>query len=152
MTKHNSNYAARSVKTEQPLNQHVPLKNGTQDLHLTQFSMNDLEAVGLLKIDFLGLRNLTLIERIVKSIRYTENKQFDLTTIPENDPQTFRLLKDGKTNGVFQLESSGMKSVLKRLRPSEFEDIVAVNALYRPGPMDFIPIYIKRKHKEQDVL
>lgn len=152
LPRHISTHAAGVVISEQPLVNHVPLISGTQDLHLTQFSMNDLEAVGLLKIDFLGLRNLTLIERIVKSIRYTENKQFDLTKIPENDPQTFRLLKDGKTNGVFQLESAGMKSVLKRLRPSEFEDIVAVNALYRPGPMDFIPIYIKRKHSEQDVL
>src|SRR5699024_12767249 len=88
LPRHISTHAAGGVISEQPLVNHVPLISGTQNLHLTQFSINDLAAVGLLKIDFLGLRNLTLIERIVKSIRYTENKQFDLKKIHENDLQT----------------------------------------------------------------
>jgi len=151
LPRHISTHAAGVVISDQPLVKHVPLVSGTHNLYLTQFTMNDLEAVGLLKIDFLGLKNLTLIERILQSICYTENKNIDMTAIPENDSFTFQLLQKGRTNGVFQLESKGMKSVLKRLKPSEIEDIVAVNALYRPGPMDFIPTYIKRKHNQEKV-
>jgi DNA polymerase III subunit alpha len=144
--RHTSTHAAGVVISETPLVEHVPLTVGATDTALTQFSMTDLESLGLLKMDFLGLRNLTLLERIVDSIRYKEKKDFVLEQIPEEDPITFNLLKKGRTNGVFQLESDGMKQVLKQLVPNTFDDIVAVNALYRPGPMDFIPTYIDRKH------
>ncbi|MEN2765577.1 DNA polymerase III subunit alpha [Ornithinibacillus xuwenensis] len=149
--RHASTHAAGVVISERPLMEHVPLTKGAANTPLTQFTMTDLESIGLLKIDFLGLRNLTLIERVLQSIQYKEGKELLLSQIPENDPKTFDLLKKGKTNGVFQLESDGMKQVLERLRPSVFDDIVAVNALYRPGPMDFIPTYIERKHGRQNV-
>ncbi|WP_026906444.1 DNA polymerase III subunit alpha [Paucisalibacillus globulus] len=149
--RHVSTHAAGVVISEKPLVEHVPLTIGATSTALTQYPMNDLESLGLLKMDFLGLRNLTLIERIVDSIRYKEMKDFQLDEIPEHDDLTFDLLKKGKTNGVFQLESDGMKQVLEQLQPSSFDDIVAVNALYRPGPMDFIPTYIERKHGRKKV-
>lgn len=146
LPRHTSTHAAGVVISEERLIEHVPLTIGTSETALTQYPMSDLESLGLLKIDFLGLRNLTLIEKIVQSVRYNEQKDFELSQIPEQDIETFNLLKQGKTNGVFQLESDGMKKVLARLMPTRFEDIVAVNALYRPGPMDFIPTFIDRKH------
>ncbi|HEX6594622.1 MAG TPA: DNA polymerase III subunit alpha [Bacillota bacterium] len=151
LPRHISTHAAGVIISEQPLIQHVPLTIGANGMRLTQYSMDELEALGLLKIDFLGLRNLTLLERIVHSIRLGENKQITLKKIPHHDDQTFQLLQRGKTNGIFQLESNGMKRVLARLKPTAFEDIVAVNALYRPGPMEFIQVYIDRKHKRQRV-
>ncbi|PAV30392.1 DNA polymerase III subunit alpha [Virgibacillus profundi] len=149
--RHISTHAAGIVISENPLIEHVPLTRGANDTSLTQFTMNDLEAIGLLKVDLLGLRNLTLLERIIQSIKFSGDRNMTLHTIPENDSQTFELLKKGQTNGVFQLESRGMKQVLTRLKPSTFEDIVAVNALYRPGPMDFIQTYIDRKYKREKV-
>src|SRR5699024_7176063 len=136
---------------EKPLTDYVPLTAGQGDTPLTQYAMNELEAIGLLKMDFLGLRNLTLIEKVLQSVYYTTKQKLNLDEIPADDANTFRLLREGRTNGVFQLESQGMKKVLKQLQPTEFEDIVAVNALFRPGPMDFIPVYIARKHGKQEV-
>ena len=101
--------------------------------------MNDLESLGLLKMDFLGLRNLTLLENILKSIERTTKKKLRLSDIPVYDKETFAYLQKGQTNGVFQLESQGMKQVLPQLTPTSFEGIVAVNALFRTGPLDFIP-------------
>ncbi|RLL47878.1 DNA polymerase III subunit alpha [Oceanobacillus piezotolerans] len=149
--RHTSTHAAGVVISEQPLVEHVPLSLGANDTLLTQFTMNDLESLGLLKMDFLGLRNLSMIEKIIQSIQYSHHKQIDLDKIPEVDKNAFELLRTGKTNGVFQLESQGMKNVLTQLKPTSFEDIVAVNALFRPGPMDFIPRYIARKHKKEEV-
>ncbi|MFD1851912.1 DNA polymerase III subunit alpha [Oceanobacillus bengalensis] len=149
--RHISTHAAGVVISEKPLIEHVPLTRGVNDTHLTQFTMNDLESLGLLKMDFLGLRNLSLLEKIIRSINYTTKKQVSLDTIPEEDEKTYDMLRNGLTNGVFQLESQGMKNVLTQLKPTAFEDIVAVNALYRPGPMDFIPTYIARKHKQEKV-
>lgn len=97
-------------------------------------------------MDFLGLRNLTLIESITSMIEKEENIKIDLSSISYSDDKTFSLLSKGDTTGIFQLESAGMRSVLKRLKPSGLEDIVAVNALYRPGPMENIPLFIDRKH------
>lgn len=151
LPRHISTHAAGVVISEKPLIEHVPLTIGANDTHLTQFPMNDLEAIGLLKMDFLGLRNLTLIEKVIQSVSYTGERAIALDAIPENDPSTYALLRKGQTNGVFQLESQGMKQVLTELIPSNFEDIVAVNALYRPGPMDFIPVYIARKHGKEEV-
>jgi len=152
LPRHVSTHAAGVVITERPLMEHVPLTSGQGDIHLTQYAMNDLEAIGLLKMDFLGLRNLTLIERVIHSIYYTTRKKIEIEKIPADDERTYQLLRAGKTNGVFQLESAGMKKVLRQLLPTDFEDVVAVNALYRPGPMDFIPVYIARKHDQEKVI
>ncbi|MGM8213583.1 DNA polymerase III subunit alpha [Virgibacillus sp. W0430] len=149
--RHISTHAAGIVITEKPLIHHVPLLKGANETYVTQFAMNDLEAIGLLKIDLLGLKNLTLLEQIIRSIQRLENRQVDLAAIPLEDEKTFHLLQLGRTNGVFQFESQGMKQVLQRLKPDGFEDLVAVNALYRPGPMDFITTYINRKHKKETV-
>lgn len=149
--RHISTHAAGVVISDEPLLNHVPLTTGTNETRLTQFSMNDLEALGLLKMDFLGLRNLSLLEKIVKSIYFTSKQSLSMENFPEHDEKTFALLRSGKTNGVFQLESQGMKNVLTQLKPDSFEDIVAVNALFRPGPMDFIPVYIARKDKREQV-
>lgn len=151
LPRHISTHAAGVVITERPLTDHVPLTAGQGDVYLTQYAMNDLEAIGLLKMDFLGLRNLTLIERVIQSIYYTTREKLEIEKIPAGDEQTYQLLREGRTNGVFQLESAGMKKVLRELQPTNFEDIVAVNALFRPGPMDFIPVYIARKHHKQEV-
>lgn len=149
LPKHISTHAAGVVISDEPLIEHVPLTVGANDVRLTQYSMDELEAIGLLKIDFLGLRNLTLLERIVASLHKTGHKKISLKQIPTDDVKTFQLLQRGKTNGIFQLESTGMKRVLARLQPTAFEDIVAVNALYRPGPMEFIQVYIDRKHQRE---
>jgi DNA polymerase-3 subunit alpha len=108
--------------------------------------MDWIERIGLLKMDFLGLRNLTVMENAVREIRRTVDESFDLAEIPIDDPKTFEMLARGETMGVFQLESEGMKRVCGDLQPSRFEDIVALVALYRPGPMDWIPQYIANKH------
>lgn len=149
--RHLSTHAAGIVMSESPLIDHVPLMKGMGDTYLTQFAMDDLETIGLLKMDFLGLRNLTLIDRILRTIYFTRNKQITLRKIPMDDSETFQLLQEGRTNGIFQFESAGMKKVLRRLKPTNFEDLVAVNALYRPGPMDYIDTYIERKHKRAEI-
>ena len=146
LPRHISTHAAGIVIGKDKLIQHVPLTHGIHETYLTQYAMNELEKIGLLKMDILGLRNLTLLERIVTSIERTEKVKIDLHHLPENDPKTFALLQKGQTNGIFQLESDGMKSVLRRLKPTSLDDVVAVNALFRPGPMDYIPTYIERKH------
>ena len=149
--RHASTHAAGIVISEQPLTNNVPLQEGHYDVLLTQYPMNTLEELGLLKMDFLGLRNLSFIEEIINQIVQVEDKRIDLNRIPFNDEKTFQLLSKGDTTGVFQLESPGMKRVLSDLKPTEFEDIVAVNALYRPGPMENIPLYIAGKHKKRKV-
>lgn len=149
--RHMSTHAAGVVISEEPLGERVPLTAGTQDTYLTQYAMNDLEAIGLLKMDFLGLRNLTLLERILKTIRFSNKEPITLAAIPPEDKQTYDLLQKGQTNGIFQLESQGMKQVLMQLKPTTFEDVVAVNALFRPGPMENIPVYINRKHGKEPI-
>ncbi|MDQ0255040.1 DNA polymerase-3 subunit alpha [Evansella vedderi] len=152
LPRHSSIHAAGVVMSKNPLIDVVPLQEGNDGLYLTQFPMGDLEEIGLLKMDFLGLRNLSFIELILRSVKENRGVNIQLSSIPLDDKKTFELLGKGETSGIFQLESSGMKSVLKRLKPTEFEDIVAVNALYRPGPMENIPLYIKRKHGEENVI
>ncbi|GGD16874.1 DNA polymerase III subunit alpha [Pontibacillus salipaludis] len=149
LPRHASTHAAGVVISQKPLMKNVPLTSGHDGVPLTQFAMNELEAIGLLKMDFLGLRNLSLIERMTESIKKKES--ISVTFDSYSDPATFSLLRNGKTTGVFQLESKGMRDVLERLQPSHFEDIVAVNALYRPGPMEFIQTYINRKHGKEEV-
>src|SRR5690625_3200673 len=151
LPRHISTHAAGIVIGKEPLIEDVPLTLGSHDTYLTQYAMNELEAIGLLKIDILGLRNLSLMERIVQSIRRMTGEEINVDTIPEHDMRTFQLLQAGKTNGVFQLESAGMKNVLTSLKPTSIDDIIAVNALYRPGPMEHIPTYIRRKHGQEPV-
>jgi len=151
LPRHISTHAAGIVIGKDPLTEHVPLTKGSHDVFLTQYAMNELEAIGLLKIDILGLRNLTIMERIIQSVNKTLEKPIDLNTLPEHDEKTFALLRAGKTNGIFQLESSGMKRVLVQMKPSTLEDIIALNALYRPGPMEHIPTYIARKHGKERI-
>ena len=146
-----STHAAGVIIHDHPLVDFVPLISDGSGHQLTQFSMNDVERIGLLKMDFLGLRNLTTIERILKMVSRYDAKEIDLEQIPLDDQKTYAIFQTGQTNGIFQFESQGMKRVLTRLKPTQFEDIVAVNALYRPGPMDFIDTYINRKHKREKV-
>ncbi|WP_347320134.1 DNA polymerase III subunit alpha [Rossellomorea sp. RS05] len=149
LPRHTSTHAAGVVISDEPLVKWVPIQGSPTGIHLTQFPMDTLEEIGLLKMDFLGLRNLSILERIVKSIQRGSKRTFKLSTISDQDEKTFELLSAGRTSGVFQLESDGMRSVLTRLKPSSFEDIVAVNALFRPGPMENIPMFIRRKHGEE---
>jgi DNA polymerase III subunit alpha len=147
--RHASTHAAGVVISQDSLTNHVPLYKGTKDTDeiVTQFPMGDVERVGLVKFDFLGLKTLTMIahaERLVNE-RRAGGSLFSIATIPLDDVQTFALLSAGKTLGVFQLESAGMRDLLTGLRPDRFEDIIASIALYRPGPMDLIPDFIKRK-------
>ena len=144
MPRHASRHAAGVVITRDPVDEYVPLATN-DDAVVTQFTMTTLERLGLLKMDFLGLRNLTVIDDTVKMIRRRE-PDFDINKIPMNDKKTFALFSDGQTNGVFQLESAGMKRVLSQLKPTDIEDIIAVLSLYRPGPMESIPTYISNRH------
>ena len=146
LARHASTHAAGVVISEEPLTDHVPLYKGTNDEVVTQYSMGDVEKIGLVKFDFLGLKTLTMIrhaERLVNEVH--PEQPFSVERIPFDDAKTFALLSSGKTTGLFQLESSGMRDLLTGLRPDRFEDIIAIIALYRPGPMDLIPDFIKRK-------
>lgn len=146
-------HAAGIVIADRPLIEYVPLCIGQEKEILTQFEKNTIEEVGLVKFDFLGLKNLTVIDATVKLIKKRYNNDFDLTNLPLNDKKTYELLSSGETSGVFQLESAGMKALLKKLKPNKFEDIIALVALYRPGPMGsgMLDDFVKRKHGEQKV-
>lgn len=151
LPRHASTHAAGVILSPDPLVDHVPIEKGAEGIFSTQWPMDDLEKVGLLKMDFLGLRNLTILERI-RILLYRETKKWiDYRKLPLGDEQTFALLTKGDTAGVFQLESEGMRRALQLIRPNAFGDIVAVNALFRPGPMEFIPLYARRKHGEEPV-
>ncbi len=141
MPRHASMHAAGVVITDRPVYEYVPLSKNDESV-VTQYQMTTLEELGLLKMDFLGLRNLTVLEDAAKMVRRTE-PDFAVETIPDGDAEVFRMLSEGRTSGVFQLESSGMTSVCTGLKPKSIEDITAVIALYRPGPMDSIPRFIE---------
>jgi DNA polymerase-3 subunit alpha len=145
LSRHSSTHAAGVVIAPRPLVELVPLQKTNKDEITTQYSMKDLESIGLLKMDFLALTTLTVIDSAVRRIREEKEIDLDLSSIPLTDPLVFALFSEGRTNGVFQFESGGMKAELRRLRPERFEDLIALNALYRPGPMDMIPDFIKRK-------
>ena len=147
MPRHASTHAAGVVITEKPTYEYVPLSHSGTGI-VTQFDMNTDARLGLVKFDFLGLRYLTVLDDAERSIKERE-PQFDLSLIPLDDKLTFKLLCDGRTDGVFQLESGGMKQVLVRLAPTTLEDIIACIALYRPGPMDSIDKFIARKHGKE---
>lgn len=150
LPRHTSTHAAGIIINDQPLEQFIPLTSGDNGL-LTQWTMTEAERLGLLKIDFLGLRNLSIIHQITKQLKKDLNIDIDIEQIPLDDPKVFKLLSRGDTTGVFQLESDGIRNVLKRLHPEHFEDIVAVTSLYRPGPMEEIPTYIARRHDPSKV-
>jgi DNA polymerase III subunit alpha len=145
LSRHSSTHAAGVVIAPKPLVELVPLQKTNKEEITTQYSMKDLEAIGLLKMDFLALTTLTVIDSAVRRIREEKGINLDLSSIPLTDPKVFALFSDGRTNGIFQFESGGMKAELRRLKPERFEDLIALNALYRPGPMDMIPDFIKRK-------
>ena len=150
LPRHTSTHAAAVVIHDQPLSEIIPVLDKQDSLLLTQYTMYDVEDIGLLKMDFLGLRNLTILENTLKTIE-ADGQFVDIEKIPKDDPATLKLFQKAETNGVFQFESPGIKNVLKRLKPESFEDIVAVNALYRPGPMQQIEHFIKRKHGEEAI-
>ena len=149
MPRHASTHAAGVVITRDPVDEYVPLQKNDEAI-VTQFTMGVLESLGLLKMDFLGLRNLTVIKECSDYIRLT-NPDFDINKIPLDDEEVFRMLANGHTQGVFQFESAGMKSVLMRLVPITLEDLIAVISLYRPGPMASIPTYIENRHNPNKV-
>ncbi|EXX91742.1 DNA polymerase III subunit alpha, partial [Paenibacillus darwinianus] len=151
MPRHASTHAAGVVISKEPLTHHVPLQSGGESASLTQYSMEYLEAVGLLKMDFLGLRTLSILERTLRWVKEQYGRDIDFCTVPDDDPATYAMLGRGETTGIFQLESAGMRRVLRDMKPSSFEDIVSVLALYRPGPMEFIPNYIAAKHGREMV-
>ena len=138
------------ISDNNPLVKYAPLAESNMTKYLTQWTMDDVESVGLLKIDFLGIRYLTMVSSIVEQIK-KENPEFDITKINYKDPKVYNLFAEGRTEGIFQFESGGMKEKLRLLKPTEFNDIVAMNALYRPGPMAQIETYIRRKHGEEKV-
>ena len=149
--RHASTHAAGIVIADRPLTELVPLyRDPRSSLPATQFNMKWVEAAGLVKFDFLGLKTLTVIEKAVELVR-AGGTEIDLATLSLDDTATYELLARGDTAGVFQLESTGMRDSLKKLRPDRFEDIIAMVSLYRPGPMDNIPTYINRKHGEEKV-
>jgi DNA polymerase III subunit alpha len=151
LSRHSSTHAAGVVIAPKPLVELVPLQKTNKEEITTQYSMKDLEAIGLLKMDFLALTTLTVIDSAVRRIREELKINLDLSSIPLTDPKVFELFAEGRTNGIFQFESGGMKAELRRLKPERFEDLIALNALYRPGPMDMIPDFIKRKQGLIDV-
>lgn len=148
LPRHYSTHAAGVVLSEKPLDSIVPLQNGSEGLLMTQFPKDTVEKLGLLKMDFLGLKNLSIMDNTLELI-HQENPKFDLKHISLNDPGTLSLFQSGRTDGVFQFESAGIRDVLVNLHPDNFEDIVAVNALYRPGPLENIPHFIARKHGKE---
>ncbi|MCI8477431.1 MAG: DNA polymerase III subunit alpha, partial [Oscillospiraceae bacterium] len=149
MPRHASTHAAGVVITRQPVVDYVPLSKNDESV-VTQYVMTTLEELGLLKMDFLGLRNLTILDDTVKLIA-AQRPGFTLAQVPEEDPEVFQMLSDGDTSGVFQMESAGMTGVCVGLKPQNIEDITAIIALYRPGPMDSIPRFIACKHNPEKV-
>jgi DNA polymerase-3 subunit alpha len=145
-------HAAGVVIGDRPLDQLVPLyKDPRADMPVTMYDMKFVEETGLIKFDFLGLKTLTVIQRAIDWIKISQGIDLDMEKIPLNDEATYKMLQEGKTTAVFQFESAGMKDVHKQIRPDRFEDLIAIVSLYRPGPMDNIPTFIKRKHGEEEI-
>jgi DNA polymerase-3 subunit alpha len=153
VARHASTHACGVLITKDPLTEYVPIQYASSSdmTVISQYSLHPIEDLGLLKMDFLGLKNLTIIESALKIIKRTRGEEVDMEKLPLDDKKTYKLFQDGETTGVFQFESSGMKRYLKELKPTVFEDIIAMGALYRPGPMDWIPDYIAGKHGRKKV-
>jgi len=153
VARHASTHAAGVVITKQDINNLVPCQHPTQNDQtvVTQYEMHAIEDLGLLKMDFLGLKTLTVIQNTLNQIEEQTNKKINLANLPLDDRKTFQLFREANTTGIFQLESQGFKRYLKELKPNQFEDIIAMVALYRPGPIEFIPEFIARKHGHKEV-
>ncbi len=152
LPRHTSTHAAGVVISPKAVDEFVPLCKGAEDSITTQYTMTTLEELGLLKMDFLGLRTLTVIQDAVNLINKKSKTPLNIEKINYEDPKVYEMISAGKTEGIFQLESAGMTSFMKELKPSCLEDIVAGISLYRPGPMDFIPKYIKGKKNQQSIV
>ncbi|MEB3336985.1 MAG: DNA polymerase III subunit alpha [Leptolyngbyaceae bacterium] len=146
-------HAAGVVISAEPLDEIVPLQRNNDGAVITQYYMEDIEALGLLKMDFLGLKNLTMIQKSLDLLQQSQNLTIDLDRLPLNEPNTYQLLARGELEGIFQLESSGMRQIVRDLKPSNVEDISSILALYRPGPLDagLIPKFINRKHGREQI-
>jgi DNA polymerase-3 subunit alpha len=151
-TRHASVHASAVVISDEPLMERVPLyKDPKRPELITGFAMGPIEKLGLLKMDFLGLKTLTVITDAVTLVRTSRGVELDADRLPLDDPRTYQLLSEARTLGIFQLESQGMRDALQRLRPERIEDIIAMVALYRPGPMDLIPDFVNRKHGRAEI-
>jgi DNA polymerase III subunit alpha len=148
LSRHAGMHAAGVVITPEPVTNYVPLYRTNRDEIVTQFDMRVVEKMGLVKMDFLGLRTLTVIDDAIKSAKTVEGVDIDIDAIPLDDPEVFRLFQEGRTKGVFQFESGGMVDLLRKARPTQFEDLAALNALYRPGALDagMVDEYVRRKN------
>ena len=153
MTRHASVHAAGVVIAPKPLTEYVPLYKSQKDEIVTQWAMKEVERVGLLKMDFLGLSTLTLIRDALDEIERTQGVELDIDAVPLDDPKTYKLFSDGQTYGVFQFESSGMRDLLRKARPERLDDLIALNALYRPGPLKsgMVDDFIARKQGKVEV-
>ncbi len=151
LPRHTSMHAAGVLICPKAADEFVPLQRGADGTITTQYIMTTLEELGLLKMDFLGLRTLTVIRDALKLIKQTTGKSIDIDNIDMKDPAVYEMIGQGKTEGVFQLESAGMKSFMKELKPKTLEDVIAGISLYRPGPMDFIPRYVKGKENQDNI-
>lgn len=150
LPRHSSTHAAGVVICREPVMEYVPLSANDGQVN-TQYTMTLLEELGLLKMDFLGLRTLTVIQNAVQEVERIHGVKLDMEHLPDNDPAVYQLISQGKTEGVFQLESGGMKQFMRELEPTCLEDLIAGISLYRPGPMDFIPKYIKGKNDKDNI-
>jgi DNA polymerase-3 subunit alpha len=148
LVRHASTHAAGVVISPEPLTEYVPLYKGAKGEVVTQYPMEDIEELGLLKMDFLGLRTLTVLHNTLRLIQDSRHEDLTLDGIPLEDAKTYQLLSDARTFGVFQLESRGLRDILRKLKPNVFEDVIALVALYRPGPLGsgMIDDFIQRKH------
>jgi DNA polymerase III subunit alpha len=157
VARHASTHACGVVISKEPLVKYVPLQKNVssgknrEEAIVTQYEGKSIESLGLLKMDFLGLKNLTVLQNVVDIIRAKYKKEINLDKIPIDDPATFKIFSQGETTGVFQFESAGFKRYLKELKPTQFQDLIDMVALYRPGPMDWIPDYIAGKHGKRKI-
>lgn len=151
LPKNYSTHAAGIIMADTKLYDYTPLQQGINGLYQTQYEASDLEDIGLVKMDILGLRNLSIIKNVLRNIKEKDNIDLDIRNIDLNDYQTYKNIASGNTLGIFQLEGAGVTNVLKSLKTSNLEDVIAATALYRPGPMEMIPSFIKRKFKQEAI-
>ena len=154
LARHASTHAAGVVIANKPLMEYLPLYRGQNGEVMTQYAMKDVEKIGLVKFDFLGLKTLTVVDQTIQLIEKETGVKLELSQIPLDDPETFMpCWSSGSTLGIFQLESSGMRDLLIKLKPESFKDIIALVALYRPGPLDsgMVGEFIKRKHGQESI-
>src|SRR5881296_3832960 len=153
MTRHASVHAAGVVIAPKAITEYAPLYKGARDEIVTQWSMKEIERVGLLKMDFLGLSTLTLIFDCIEEIKRTTGETLDIDNVPLDDARTYQIFQDGATYGIFQFESSGMREILRKAKPQRLDDLIALNALYRPGPLrsGMVDDFIARKQGRKEI-